>query len=128
MPTLDQIKLLAGALLAAAALAGAGWLGWAVHGYIHGKELAAVEQQRDAAIAQGKVLAASVETCSAGVTAAKAIGQAAINQGAELLRLARRGAPDVADKVGRLEEALKGMKGSCDAAWQQIEQIEGRAQ
>lgn len=120
------LALLIGTAIAIAVAGATGFAaGWKVNGWRLGVAVAKLETRVVAAVDQGKILAAAVEACSAGVEEARVAGQGARALGAQLLDEARRiGAPARA-QADRIEALLKkapppGAK--CGEAWAEIQQ------
>lgn len=119
------IRAIAIALVLAAAYAAGFGTGWQVNGWRLGAKVAKLETRVVAAVDQGKILAAAVEACNAGVEEARVAGQGARALGAQLLDEARRiGAPARA-QADRIEALLKKAPppgADCGEAWAQIQQ------
>lgn len=123
--TPEQIKLCVQLAIAAALLAGAAWCGWAVNGWRLGEKVAQVEAERDRALDQAKVLAASTQACSDGVELARTSAKLAIDSTAGMLTEARKLRQGGETAVARVEDLLKKPPpagADCNAAWAEIEQ------
>lgn len=105
-------------------LAGFG-TGWQVNGWRLGTKVANLETRLVAAVDQGKILAAAVDACSAGVDEARRAGQGARDLGEQLLAEAQRiGAPAKrqAERIEALLTKTPPPGAKCADAWGQIEQ------
>lgn len=119
------IRAIAVALVLAATYAAGFGTGWKVNGWRLGVAVAKLETRVVAAVDQGKILAAAVEACSAGVEEARAAGQGARALGARLLEEARRiGAPAKAqaDRIEALLKQAPPLGAKCGEAWAEIQQ------
>lgn len=126
--------LYVGLAIAAVSAAGAGYAAWEVNGWRLGTKVERAERERDLAVAQGRVLAQAVNSCSAGVDIAKKASDGAAELGAKLLAEAKRLNAGGQGQVDRIEAALRNPTGlradgkpkGCDDAWDFIEQQRGK--
>lgn len=99
--------------------------GWQVNGWRLGTKVAELETRLVAAVDQGKVLAAAVDTCNAGVQAAADVGKqvkAALPGLLEAARKAHQAGLATADKLDQALVAGTPKGAGCDDGWAVVEQ------
>jgi len=98
--------------------------GWQVNGWRLSAEVAQLEKKLVAVVDQGKVLAAAVETCNAGVQHAADVGKQVKSALPGLLEAARKAHKTGLATADKLDQALAAgtPKGAgCDDGWAVVE-------
>lgn len=105
--------------------------GWTLNGWRLGTELEHAKGERDRAIDQGKVLAASVTSCNAGVERVEKLAGAALGNMKAMVAEAQRlhaGGKTMAEEIERrlakkAATRSDGKPKGCDDGWDELEKI-----